>query len=594
MSWWSLPIEDDAPASKRKFSHKVFLDQVIDILNACVPLYNWKTGRDIDELGPYILNVTSAQAIWRSIQTRIEVLVGRDDEYSGPGAGEVIPGIPVFYDYATLDNASWFSAGSPTDPRAQPDYMHYNVFKRFKELARDVPDIPTLHLMRQEDVEATSISATVPPRDAITDLTVYNFAAGIVGFKWDSVSVDGFTQAYYENMADLKEPDPDHYAVIATGGDSEDGGIYFSRSNIDDAITINYNVDATRFGWTRRVNGETAPNVSSESFNSSTRTLSLVLSGSLAGAHELALSSMVNIWFTNSLNVDVAISSFTSDTSFSVTLPTGVDPGDHGGTSAVRNIYETGDNLWEDRAQDGDVIHACLLNQIYACTVVLQDYAVLVDASHSKVAGGTLADGSHSWETEWGPDDPPSDVYCATDDNPGQVPWETWQEACEKAKDEYLTDKGPVSANRTSCHATGGPYGTDGCVGWSGYRSKYALLLTDVPIGYGGVAVKDFAYVLAPGQAELYVTGVPVMVAPYMATGKYHKTADLTETGQENDEFTLATHGGGIPPLEVAAAISCTAGCDDGGGGAVCRTGDNYSADGWACVKQSSPDPSPP
>ena len=132
MSWWGLPIEDADLEGKRKFSHKVFLDQVIDILDACVPLYNWKTGREIEGLGPYVLNVTNAQAIWRSIQTRIEVLVGRDDVAPGPsggGSGEPVPGIPVFYDYATLDNASWFAAGSPTDPRAQPDYMHYNVFK---------------------------------------------------------------------------------------------------------------------------------------------------------------------------------------------------------------------------------------------------------------------------------------------------------------------------------------------------------------------------------------------------------------------------------------------------------------------------------
>jgi hypothetical protein len=589
MSWWSLPI--DYGPSTRKFSHKVFLAQIIDILNACVPLYNWKTGRSIGELGPYVLNVTSAQAVWHSIQNRIEVLVGRDDEYSAPpgGVGEIIPGIPVFYDYEGLADASWFSAGSPDDPRAQPGYMHYNIFKRFKELARAVPDIPILHRMRQEDVEATSISATVPARDG-NDETIYNFAAGIVGFKWDSVSVDGFTQAYYENMAALKEPDPGYYAVIATGGDSEDGGIYFSRSNVDDAITINYNVDATRFGWTKRVNGETTPNVSSDSFDSGSRVLTLTLSGSLAGAHELALSSVVNIRFANSFNLDTYISSFTSDSSFSVTLPTGVDPDDHGGTTEVRNIYETGDNLWEDRAQDGDVIHACLLDQIYACTVVLQDYAVLVDPSHSNVAGGTLADGSHSWITEYG--DPVENEYCATDDG---NPFEEWGEACEKAKDEYLADKGSVSANNTICLASAAAYGTDECIGWVGHRKKYALRLTGVPIIPGhGVTIKDLTYVRAPDFAEFYVTGVPVMVAPYISTGEYHKVSAGGVFYENTSNFTLGTHGAGPNPVTVEPPVSCYGCEDEDDDGAICRTGGDYQADGWACVQQISPDPSPP
>ena len=181
--------------------------------------------------------------------------------------------------------------------------------------------------------------------------------------------------------------------------------------------------------------------------------------------------------------------------------------------------------------------------------------------------------------------------YCATDDGD---PLETEAEACGKALVNYLADKGAVSANNTSCAADGAHHGGDACPGWSGNRSKYALLLTDVPIGHGGVNVKDFAHVRGPGFASLYEAGVPDMVAPYITTGEYEKTSDLTATNQESGEFTLATHGGGINPLLVTAVISCTAGCEPPDGLAACRTGGDYSADGWACVQQISPDPEDP
>ena len=189
--------------------------------------------------------------------------------------------------------------------------------------------------------------------------TIYSFAPGIEGFKWDSVSVDGFTQTYYENMGEYG-PDEDYYAVSATGDDSEDGGIYFSSSNFDDPITINYYVDTTRFGWTKRVNGKwdlngsLIANISTEDFDEITRELAVTLSGSLEGAHELGNGSVVNIRFENSFNLDVAITTFISDTSFTVTLPTGIDPDDHGGTSAARNIFETGEGFWSDRARPGN------------------------------------------------------------------------------------------------------------------------------------------------------------------------------------------------------------------------------------------------
>ena len=86
------------------------------------------------------------------------------------------------------------------------------------------------------------------------------------------------------------------------------------------------------------VDGTPAGNVATESFTDLTDVLALTLDASLVCAPVLALTETVNVWFTDGYNVDAEITAFTDDADFSVTLPEGVDPDDHGGTYAVQCV----------------------------------------------------------------------------------------------------------------------------------------------------------------------------------------------------------------------------------------------------------------
>lgn len=600
MSWWWVPIADEDAATERQFSIQDFLHQVIDILNACVPLYNWylddpTEAENLSAIPDYVVGTTNAQGIWAEIQERIEKLVD------------------VFYDYDTIDNDTWFSVGSPDGPRAAPGFMHYNVWKNFKNLARAVGGIPIDHLMRQEDTAAAGIVTTI-------DFSPFQFPDNLPGFKWDSVSVSGIdlANAYYENQDPWGQLEEGYYKIEATGERSQDGFIYFSGENDGEAITVNYRVDNTRFGWTKRVNGISAGNISTEEtgFDPITRVLSLTLTSPLVGAFEVGGGTVVNIWFSDTFNLDRSISSFISDTSFSVTLPAGLDPEDHGGTYAVRCIYETGNSLLTDKADDGDVIHACLLNQIYACTVVLQSFAVLVNASHSNVSGTPLTPGSSKVWTTW------LDQYGTGYDFYYYV--EVSEEAaCEAAKSAIVLgyeppyDPGPpivdvawgafpdwqpsnpgvtpaIPSAYTGCAAAAGKFGSPAeAVNWTGSISKFSLTLEGVPrqavhFSHDPANVKDFVAVQGPQDhangRQHYISGVVPIVHEYIGGGKYYKSFDVRVTAPGDADYTLTEHGAGSNPID-AAALSCEdeATAED--------LGAAYEAVGWACIQLNTPDP---
>jgi hypothetical protein len=505
MSWWWFPIEDGADAETRQFQIQDFLHQVTDVLDACVPLHNWyvdSPGYYLSPLGPYTVGVTNAQGIWAAIQTQIEKLV------------------EVFYDYASIYDGEWFAIGSEDGPRATPGYMHYNVYKKFKALARAVDGIPTDHKMRQEDEPGPSISFTVPARNEF-DETIYEFDAGIEGFKWDSVTVTGgsLTRTYYDNMNFPSEPNDGYYAVRAWGNRSQDGAIYFSRGDIDLGITITYRVDTTGFGWTRRIDDEDDPPA---------------------------------------------------------------DP---------PYVYADGS------VEDGDVIHACLLNQIYACTVVLQNFAVLVDPTHDEVNGATVVDSVSSWSThvdgeEW-------EVNNDDTDSAGIM--------CDKAMGTLfnMNTGYPYDGNGTGCYADAGHYGTDYAMGWGSSSAFYALKLTDLPLRVPDTIhedvtlnVKDFVLVHGGLGGWAYASGVNPMAGMFLANPEMHKIDEVVEfTAVTVAEITLDEHGEGDNPIG-ASTVSCRDGCDDeippveeDDYTLICRTGDSYSASGLACIQLNIPNP---
>lgn len=511
MSWWWVPIADGAGAESRQFQIQDFLHQVIDILNACVPLYNWyvdDASKELDLLGnlpegQYVVGTTNAQGIWPAIQARIEILVGFDVSIY-PHVG------PVFYDFESLATGDWFASGSEDGPRAAPRYMNYNVYKRFKTLARAVSGIPTDHLIRQEDVAATAISAEIDTGLLGGYVGRYTFPDDIAGFKWDSVSVDSpLAQTYYENVrASGPEPEPGYYIVQATGERSQDGTIYFSReqrfSESGTPVTIRYNVDTTGFGWTRRIDDDT------------------------------------------------------------------VDP---------PYAYEGG------ASGPGHVIHACLLNQIYACTVVLQDFAVLVSGSHSNVPGETMSDKGKHWETSNTTESPPSEYYCADDDGP---PFgEDFDVACEKARVKYMAGPTDSAGAGTTCGAGAEHYGGDACQGWSGTLTQYTMKLTNLPVTDPAtdLNIKEFPVLNGPIYGA-YTAGVFPFAAQYIIGAEFHKVKDILETDANTATWTAGEpRGDGENPVTVSVID-----CDEDGSGGL-DFWDNYTAVGWVCIQKKIPNP---
>ena len=454
MSWWWYPIEDGDPAEERQFSHKTFLHQVTDILDACVPLYNWSTGASLANLGPYTEGVTDVSAIWKPIQQRIETLVS------------------AFYDYDSIGNGDWFYSSAFKTPWGMAD----NVYERFKDLARAVSGIPAAHRMNQESVAATGISHTIAHTG--DGYYSYTFPASITGFKWNSITVTGLTQSYV-----FKNPAEDYFTVTSTSEDSEDTTVFFSNDNEGDTVTINYNVDTTGFGWLRRLDDLT---------------------------------------------------------------------------------YANG------QAESGDIIHAVLINQIYACTVILQGFAVLANHSNANVAGTPGAAGTP--HAGGGLIDISGTEQCEGDE----------QEACNDAKGDqeavWLASAAWTNATNTATAALANITG-DECYTWHGDRSKYSYDLTNVPTATD-YNVKDFV------QAT-DIVGVDFQ--PWFIAGgsAENQVWDLSTYNTETaSTFTGVIHGGTGTENPVAST------------GPVCNVvpGDpqsswGYDAPGWISIKLSIPDP---
>ena len=463
MTWWWYPIADGDPAEERQFSHKTFLHQVTDILDACVPLYNWSTGASLANIGPYTEGVTDVSAIWKPIQVRIETLVS------------------AFYDYSSISNADWMYPAIYKTPWGMAD----NVFELFKDLARDVPGIPTAHKMRKEDVDATGISWTIA-YDPSLDGYAYTFPADIAGFKWNSITVDDFDKSY-----GFANPEEGYFTVTSKSENSEDTTVWFANLDSGTSVTINYKTDAAGFGWTRRIDDPDDP---------------------------------------------------PADPPF---------------------VYADG------QAADGDVIHACLINQIYACTVVLQGFAVLVNHTNSNVAGtpgGTYGGGDIAYTGA---------EQCEGDD----------VEACNDAKGDQEADWPGVWTGATNVGTDAraeitGSVGGD-CFVWAGSRSKYSYTVTNFPTETF-YEVKDFVRV-----DETFAAGGG-FEAWFIAGGTASSQVwDLDTYSNEIDASFVGTlHGGGNTnnPVSEDGPV-----CNDPPMDPIDSWG--YSAEGWMSLALTIPDP---